>query len=60
MELLETLRNIAICEGFKAGRSLQELAEETGLPVVEVVQREVDLKLISASEVPSKLHSGPH
>ena len=33
MELIETLRNIAIREGFEAGRSIQELSEETGLPV---------------------------
>jgi len=27
MELIETLRNIAIREGFQAGRSIQELSE---------------------------------
>jgi hypothetical protein len=50
MELIETLRNIAIREGFEAGRSIQELSEETGLPVLEVLQREVDLHLIPATE----------
>jgi hypothetical protein len=60
MELIETLRNIAIREGFVAGRSLQDLSEETGLSIPEVLQREVELKLISEDEAPSRLHQGPH
>jgi hypothetical protein len=60
MELIETLRNIAICEGFGAGRSIQELSEETGLSALEVLQREIDLKLISADEATWKLRPGPH
>jgi hypothetical protein len=52
MELIETLRNIAIREGFAAGRSLQEVSEETGLPVLEVLKREMDLHLIPANEAP--------
>ena len=43
MELIETLRNITIREGFSTGRSLKEISDETGLSVAEVLQREVDL-----------------
>ena len=60
MELIETLRNIAIREGFEAGRSIQELSEETGLPVLEVLQREVDLHLIPADEAVARLNQRPH
>jgi hypothetical protein len=60
MELIETLHNIAIREGFEAGRSLQSASDETGLPVFEVLQREIDLNLISADEAPLRLHPGPH
>ena len=60
MELVEMLRNIAIREGFAAGRSLREVSEETGLPVSEVLQREVDLHLIPAGEAVAKLNQGPH
>jgi hypothetical protein len=60
MELIETLRNIAIREGFAAGRSIREVSEETGLSIVEVVQREIDLNLIPANEAPWRLHPGPH
>ena len=40
MELIETLRNIAVREGFEAGHSIQDISDETGLPVREVFQRE--------------------
>jgi len=60
MELLEALRNIAIREGFEAGHSLQEEAHETGLPILEVLQREIDLKLISPDDASWRLHPGPH
>jgi hypothetical protein len=58
MELIETLRDIAIREGFAAGRSLREISEETGLLVSEVLQREVDLHLID--EAVARLNQGPH
>ena len=50
MDLIETLRNIAVREGFEAGHSIQDISDETGLPVLEVFQREKDLHLIPASE----------
>ena len=50
MELIETLRNIAVREGFEAGHSIQDISDETGLPVLEVFQREKDLHLIPATE----------
>ena len=48
MELIETWRAAAVCEGFANGRSLSEISEETGLSIREVLQREVELKLIPA------------
>ncbi len=60
MELIETLHNIAICEGFAAGRSLRELSDETGLSVFEVLQREVELHLITTDEAVVRLSQGPH
>ena len=60
MELLETLRNIAIREGFAAGRSLQEVCVETGLSASEVLQRELDLHLIPVDEALARLSPGPH
>jgi hypothetical protein len=51
VELIETLRNIAVREGFEAGHSIQDISDETGLPVLEVFQREKDLHLIPANEV---------
>jgi hypothetical protein len=50
MDLIETLRNIAVREGFEAGHSIQDISDETGLPVHEVFQREKDLHLIPANE----------
>jgi hypothetical protein len=60
MELIEMLREIAIREGFAAGRSLREVCDETGLSLSEVIQREVDLHLIPADEAAAKLSQGPH
>ena len=60
MELIEMLRNIIVREGFVARRSLREVSEETGLPISEVLQREVDLHLIPADEVVARLNQGPH
>ena len=54
MDLIETLRNIAVREGFEAGHSIQDISDETGLPVLEVFQREKDLHLIPASEAFSR------
>ena len=48
MELVKILRDIIVSEGVKNGRSILELAHETGLPVEEVVQREIDLGLASS------------
>ena len=50
MDLIDTLRNIRIREGFEAGHSIQDISDETGLPVLEVFQREKDLHLIPANE----------
>jgi len=50
VELIETLRNIAVREGFEAGHSIQDISDETGLPVLDVFQREKDLHLIPANE----------
>ena len=46
MGLMEVWRNAAVREGFEQGRSLTQIAEETGLSVSEVLHREVELKLI--------------
>lgn len=48
MELIETWRAAAVCEGFANGRSLSEISEETGLSIREVLRREVELNLIPA------------
>jgi hypothetical protein len=50
VDLIETLRNIAIREGFEAGHSIQDISDEIGLPVLEVFQREKNLHLIPANE----------
>ena len=50
MELIETLRNIAVEEAFAKGRSAEEISGETGLLVREVLTREIDLHLVSASD----------
>ena len=49
MELVKILRDIIVTEGVKNRRSVLELAHETGLPVEEVLQREIDLGLITSS-----------
>jgi hypothetical protein len=41
-------------EGFEAGHSIQDISDETGLPVLEVFQREKDLHLIPANEAFAK------
>ena len=54
MELVKILRDIIVTEGVKNRRSILELAHETGLPVEEVLQREIDLGLIASSSATSK------
>lgn len=54
MELIEMLRNIVVREGFEAGRSIEEVAEETGLPIPEVLRREMELHLIPKIDAPEK------
>jgi len=49
MELVKILRDIIVTEGVKNRRSIMELAHETGLPVEEVLQREIDLGLIASA-----------
>ena len=46
MGLLEAWRNAAVRDGFEHRRSLNEIAEETGLSESEVLHREVELKLL--------------
>ena len=46
MGLMEAWLNAAVREGFEHGRSLTEIAEETGLSESDVLDREVRLKLI--------------
>jgi DNA-binding phage protein len=46
MGLMEAWLNAAVREGFEQGRSLTEIAEETGLSESEVLYREVELNLI--------------
>jgi hypothetical protein len=46
MGLIDAWRNTAVREGFEHGRSLVEIAEETGLSEREVLYCEVELKLI--------------
>jgi hypothetical protein len=50
MELIETLRNISVQEAFAKGRSAEEIADETGLSVRDVLTREIDLHLVSAND----------
>lgn len=45
--LLEIWRNAILREGLDCGRSPKELADETGLSEEDVVQREIELHLIS-------------
>ena len=50
MELIETLRNISVQEAFAKGQSVEEISDETGLSVREVLTREVDLHLVSVND----------
>jgi hypothetical protein len=47
--LIELWRNTTVREGFEHGRSLNEISEETGLSLEEVLQREVELHLFSVA-----------
>jgi hypothetical protein len=46
MGLMEAWLNAAVREGFEQGRSLADIAEETGSSEGDVLHREVELKLI--------------
>jgi len=46
MKLIEAWQDAAIREGFAQGRSLKQIAAETGLSALEVFQRQVALKLL--------------
>lgn len=59
MELIEMLRNITVREDFEAGRSAQEISEERGLSVLEVLRREKDMHLIPANDVPATIPAKP-
>jgi hypothetical protein len=48
--VIETLRNISVQEAFAKGRSAEEISDETGLSVREVLTREIDLHLVSAND----------
>jgi hypothetical protein len=43
--LMGLWRNTTVREGFEHGRSLNEISEETGLSLEEVLQREVELQV---------------
>ena len=45
MGLIESWFNTAVREGFADGRSLADIAEETGLSESEVLRREVELRI---------------
>ena len=46
MELIEAWRNAAVRDGFEHGLSLNQISEETGLSMGEVLHREAELNLI--------------
>jgi hypothetical protein len=50
--LIELWRNTTVREGFEHGRSLKEISEETGLSQEDVLQREVELHLVSLHATP--------
>ena len=47
MRLMDVWLNTAVREGFEGGRSVADIAEETGLPESEVLRRGAELKLVS-------------
>jgi hypothetical protein len=49
MELLELWRDAAVKDGVEKKRSHYQIAQETGLSVREVIEREVALQLVPAS-----------
>ena len=49
MELLEVWRETAVKDGVEKRRSHYQIAQETGLTVREVIEREVALQLIPAT-----------
>ena len=51
MKLIEAWQDAAVREGFELGRSLQQVAAETGLSVREVFRRQLDLKLIPGGSI---------
>jgi len=51
MKLIEAWQDAAVREGFELGRSLQQVAAETGLSVLEVFRRQLALKLISGGSI---------
>ena len=59
MELIETLRNIAVQEAFAKGRSAEEISGDTGLSVRDVLEREIDLHLVTVSDAAMILKSLP-
>ena len=59
MELIETLRNLSVQEAFAKGRSAEEISDETGLSVREVLTREIDLRLVSANDAAMILRGLP-
>ena len=46
MELIELWRNAVVRDGFEHGLSLNQISEETGLSMGEVLHREAELNLI--------------
>jgi hypothetical protein len=58
MNLLETWLETTIREGFERQLSPEQIAQETGLSVREVLRRAVSLKMISPSEAALLAPSG--
>ena len=46
MELVEAWRNAVVRDGFEHGLSLNQISEETGLSIGEVLHREAELNLV--------------
>jgi hypothetical protein len=51
MKLIEAWQDAAIREGFALGRSLKQIAAETGLSALEVFRRQVALKLMPSGPI---------